>query len=960
MLRKIIQKIYLAVFVCIITTLCLPCFANAATAENVVTFSVRPYYSPSQEYIAAGGSQLVASITFLNDKNDPDVKNSSPIDPWSGNLSETKETFYLEPVTNSAGELCFYAQKALDFQSGGQNNVNIRLDIFYNNGSAPLFSSQYEITVSGNNEQNPVLLRPGVTVGKYLTGQTTMDNEAMPVSVYLVSSSGEKIEVTYGTKGTPTPNPNKEGTFYLDTSALADGSYTLSVEEKVSELKTKWEKWTDRTFAEGTLCVLFSAVCSISDAVSTAATDEYIVGSTAITVSDGYAAPTATAITLNKTVVSGLDNALATAVGTMIEALNGFTGFIVNQINSLLLKTEDYVIGNADGTTVGMEPQWLVMRNIAMTLLVMALIIIAFANVLQINIEQYGLNRMIPKIIISIILAHISWLIFVFFFDMCTALQDQASQLLAAGADPMNYLSNVSISSPSAGNILGGVGALLAVLVLFVGVLICGVVLLFTLIIRIVMLAFLLAVAPLACILNIMPFSAKLYKQWWSQFFKWMFMGPLAVIILALGSTLATSATTTTGSAVAPTTITADTTGMNMMIGPLIFGAAMYFAATLPMKLGGGIMKSWSKPVTGALKTGKDAAWGATGGRFGNRIGGIFKGRSDLTKQRDSMWAAEKRAQIAKSGVGRTLITGGNKNQAAAMADAMEKNYETYYSRSDLGQLRKEYDASTNNPAKQRAIAKIAQTKFGDASKLYADPNTLTADGNWNSSNPLERDSFEKAAKASAAVNMGRLYASDRGFRNYMSTENQELSLAIAATTKDIQLAGGINSANAGKSWSQKSDKQIKQVTKDFERIAKDPTFSNDWVNIKSILTSTDTAEKRASDLMEIYKGKLDAYDAGQLVTATDLQKSWEKLGADGQRTQRTRANDKVGGAIDKFVDTVVSDLKGSAATASQSNERQAQPTQENNPINDLINAAGRDAVDSARDIFGNHRDDNQ
>lgn len=317
---------------------------------------------------------------------------------------------------------------------------------------------------------------------------------------------------------------------------------------------------------------------------------------------------------------SALNVALASAVNTMTSTLNRFADLIVEQINNLLEKTEDYVIGAVDDpnttideSTSGMEPAWIKMRNIAMTLLIMALIIIAFANVLQINLEQYGLNRMIPKIIISIIMAYISWIVFIFFFDMSTALQDLASQLLADGGKPMAYMSGAHLSSASAGNIAGEVGALLLDLILFVGVLICGAILFFTLIIRIVMLAFLLAVAPLACIMNILPFSAKLYKQWWSQFFKWMFMGPLAVIILALGSVIATSATTVDPSSQA----SGVTTGGNMMIGLLIFGATMYFAATMPIKMGGNITKGWSKVGGNIWKgtggAGGKAAWKATG-----------------------------------------------------------------------------------------------------------------------------------------------------------------------------------------------------------------------------------------------------------------------------------------------------------------------------------------------------------
>jgi hypothetical protein len=100
----------------------------------------------------------------------------------------------------------------------------------------------------------------------------------------------------------------------------------------------------------------------------------------------------------------------------------------------------------------------------------------------------------------------------------------------------------------------------------------------------------------------IMPFSESLYKKWWTEFWKWMFMGPMAVVIIAIGATIAGSG--------APTVIEPNgVSSTNNLIKLLILAGAVYFAGTLPKQWGGSVMASFQ----GAGKK----MWGATGGALG-------------------------------------------------------------------------------------------------------------------------------------------------------------------------------------------------------------------------------------------------------------------------------------------------------------------------------------------------------
>jgi len=359
-------------------------------------------------------------------------------------------------------------------------------------------------------------------------------------------------------------------------------------------------------------------------------------------------------LTINETMDSPLDKAISSAIKMMLGGVTTGLKWTVGNINGLLVQTEDIIIGKANSTKPSsLNNAWISIRNIALSLLVMALVIIAFANVMQVDLEQYGLARMIPRIIISIIMAYLSWIIVIFFFDLCAAIQAQAMHL-TSGIDILKSISNVEVVIPTSSQIITDAAILIVVIAVLIGVWICGIVLLFTLLLRIVMLAFLLVVAPLAFILNIMPFTASMYKQWWSEFFKWMFMGPIAFAIIALGGVIASSIGIGTGTSTQSLT---DGTALNLvnsggkggvLIGLLIFGASLYMAATLPLQWGGKLMGAWA----GAGKKLAGKAWGATGVAAG-KFAWHRTGAQDFFAQRKANIAgmARSRGEILRSKV---------------------------------------------------------------------------------------------------------------------------------------------------------------------------------------------------------------------------------------------------------------------------------------------------------------------
>jgi hypothetical protein len=208
-------------------------------------------------------------------------------------------------------------------------------------------------------------------------------------------------------------------------------------------------------------------------------------------------------------------------------------------------------------------------------------------------------------------MTYFSWLIVVFFFDFTEAIQRQALALINAHGGGLQMLGNIQIVTMEPSEIVASIGMFLVAIAILVIILISTIVLLFSLLLRVVYLSFLLVIAPLAFIMMIMPFSENLYKKWWQEFWKWMFMGPMAVVIIAIGVSIAGSGATTV---IEPNGVMAS----NNLIKLLILAGAVYFAGTLPKQWGGSIMASWQN-------AGKKA-WGSTGGAAGrwawDRTGG--------------------------------------------------------------------------------------------------------------------------------------------------------------------------------------------------------------------------------------------------------------------------------------------------------------------------------------------------
>jgi len=296
-------------------------------------------------------------------------------------------------------------------------------------------------------------------------------------------------------------------------------------------------------------------------------------------------------LTYTSITVNVFDEAMKRALLMMGETISDFMGKVSAWIDAALIESTDIDTAIQRNITKNI-------RNLSMSLLTLALIIIAFANIL--NLQSLNISKMIPKLVIGVVMTYFSYLISIFLLEFMNALQ----KLILSGVanNPLSeiklgindYLPSSAISG--AFGVIEKIPQAIIVLILLICVLLVFVWVWIVLIVRKAMLMILVALSPIAFIAMILPFTEKYYKQWWASFWKWAFMGPAIMLMMYLATQFF--------AAWGATAITA--TGLDDSsdwIYLIVFAVFVYLAAAIPMKMGneiyGAIQKVGGK-VAGA------------------------------------------------------------------------------------------------------------------------------------------------------------------------------------------------------------------------------------------------------------------------------------------------------------------------------------------------------------------------
>lgn len=229
-------------------------------------------------------------------------------------------------------------------------------------------------------------------------------------------------------------------------------------------------------------------------------------------------------------------------------------GWIVCPVMSFMAKMNDKAFGFLENlltvrpaliTDNGTKGAWGTFRDIANVAFVIAFLVIVYSQLTSVGISNYGIKKLLPKIIIAAILVNLSYFICALMVDLSNVVGSSIYGLLAnvvevesgptgaGGGGPWETIVTV---------ILAAAVGLLLFFIIFTSpfVLIALGIVLLILIARQAFVILLLVVSPLAFVAYLLPNTEDWFKKWWKAFTATLMVYPIVGAIFG-ASTLASN-----------------------------------------------------------------------------------------------------------------------------------------------------------------------------------------------------------------------------------------------------------------------------------------------------------------------------------------------------------------------------------------------------------------------------------
>ena len=207
-------------------------------------------------------------------------------------------------------------------------------------------------------------------------------------------------------------------------------------------------------------------------------------------------------------------------------------GFIANNF----LETKVEVISNP-----AMVNAWGVMRSIANVAFVIAFLIIIFSQLSSVGITNYGVKKMLPRLVVAAILVNLSYLICQIAVDVSNILGYSIYNMFAGF---QNYtqtsggvIADASTNPAGIAVIVAGVvaGSLTLVFAVTVPVLLAALLALMMIVLilfgRTALIVLLVVISPLAFVAYLLPNTEQWFKKWYKMFSSLLLLFPIVAVV---------------------------------------------------------------------------------------------------------------------------------------------------------------------------------------------------------------------------------------------------------------------------------------------------------------------------------------------------------------------------------------------------------------------------------------------
>ena len=437
-------------------------------------------------------------------------------------------------------------------------------------------------------------------------------------------------------------------------------------------------------------------------------------------------------------------------------------------------------------------PAWSVMRNFANVAFVIAFMIIIYSQLTSAGLNNYGIKKMLPRLIVAAILVNVSYWICAIAVDISNILGASLNGLFT-GLIPSVAGTAVNVGWVNAtGTILAGgaagatalglsiaaAGSFVALLWMLVplllGVLFSVLVAVIVLAGRQVLLILFIVIAPLAFVAYLLPNTQKWYEKWQGTFITLLLMYPIISVIFG-------------ASQFAAAIVRSNATDMTMVLLSLAIQTIPLAITPLVIKFSGGLLNRFAGmvnnpkrgPIDGIKNWAKDRqalatkkGLGSENPNFVNRMG-QFKDRRRRTRE----------------GFGKV-----NENRAESLWQNSEQGRKTIDAQG-MTNIQSEIDKNRAS-TRLKAVAPLDLTLEARVSKMTLDAaqskeDTLVKAMSTNASNPF-LDSLNPELRSEAQNAVLAKNISDSAGTMAQNVQTQEYAEKLRHNPLIAQAAGGI------------------------------------------------------------------------------------------------------------------------------------------------------------------------
>lgn len=300
-------------------------------------------------------------------------------------------------------------------------------------------------------------------------------------------------------------------------------------------------------------------------------------------------------------------------MGWLICPLMTFMGGIADASYSVISQFLNIrpAIFDEGSDAVGAKQAWSFFRDIANVIFVLLFLWVIFSQVSSIGISNYGIKKVLPKLIVGAVLVNLSFYICQLAVDLSNILGFTLKEALEGAVSGVGGSSSNSAIVSGLGTAVAGIlvltgtvlfAALAVSIPTLLSLMLVLLVVLVILIVRQAAIVLLISIAPLAFAAWLLPNTESLFKKWVSMFRGLLMVFPIISLLYGAGKLAGAILMTTATSDPNDTAITMQFAGLAASILPLgatpfVLKSSLNSLGSIGAKIGG-----LSSVATGSLK----------------------------------------------------------------------------------------------------------------------------------------------------------------------------------------------------------------------------------------------------------------------------------------------------------------------------------------------------------------------